>query len=138
MRHNYLAIIVVVIISMVLGFLWYGFIFGEAWSQGVFHKSMADMQASMKGKMDPTPYIINIIGIACIALFTSWLIQKMDTRGFMDGMLLGLYIAIGTSVPVIAIHYMFLQMDYAVMGIDVGMTTLSMVLTGGILAAWRK
>ena len=135
MRHNYLAILVVVLISMVMGFLWYGPLFGEIWSQAQFHKSAKEM---MSGTMDITPYIINILGVASICLFTSWLIQKMDTRGFGEGMLLGLYIAIGTSIPVVAIHYMFLRIDLTVLALDLGMTTVMMILTGGILAAWRK
>ena len=38
---NYLAIAVSVLVSMPLGFLWYGPLFGKAWAK---HMSMEDMQ----------------------------------------------------------------------------------------------
>src|SRR5207249_2864659 len=95
-KHNYVAIIVMVIVQMAIGFVWYTVLFGEPWVHGVFGKSIAEMQAEMKsGGMSPMPYVVNIIGSICICFFISWLVNRLGINSFAGGLILGVYVAIG-------------------------------------------
>jgi uncharacterized membrane protein (DUF485 family) len=141
-RHNYLAIAVMVIANMGLGFLWYGFLFSKPWVMAAFGKTVEQMQAE-NTEMSATPYIINIICIICICFFISWLVQKLNINTFSDGLKLGLAVSIGTVFPVLATHYAFLlnafaSKDYTVLLIDVGMSVVSMLMISGVLAVWKK
>ncbi len=141
-RHNYLAITVMVIANMLVGFIWYGLVFGEVWSQAAFGKSVAEVQAA-NPDMSPVPYIVNVISIICTCFFVSWLVQKLNMVTFNDGLKLGLAISIGTVFPVLATHYAFLQyafakQDYSVLWLDLGMSVVCTLLICGVLAVWRK
>ncbi len=135
-KHNYLAILVLIVIHMAVGFVWYGVLFSEIWSQAAFHKSVAEMQKS--GNMSAMPYIINIVGIIFLCFFVSWLVQKLKVQSFLGGVFVGLYIAVGVVCPVVATHYAFLSISKKVMVLDSGMSGVLMLITGGVLAAWRR
>ena len=138
-KHNYLAILVMVIASMVLGFAWYGFLFAEPWVWNAFHKTIPEMQASMKhDASEAIPYVVNIICMILTCFYASWLIVKLNIAGFMAGAIVGLYTSIGLVGPVIAIHYMFLMISKKVLLIDVSFSCVVTILIFGVLAAWRK
>ncbi len=134
-KHNYLAIIVMIIAHMVIGFLWYGVVFSETWSHAALGKPVAEVQ---KQPMSAVPYIINIIGAACACFFISWLVQKLNITTFSGGLQLGVYAAIGLVFPALATHYLFLNISNTVLAIDLGMSITLTILTAGVLAAWRK
>jgi len=137
-KHNYLAILVMVIIHMAVGALWYTYLFGDMWAIEAFGKTPAQMQAEMQGDMDPTPFIINIIGVIFLCFFISWLVQRLGNTSFGSGFMTGLYTSLGIVLPIIAIHYAFLMHSTTLIVIDTSMSSLMTMLTGGILAAWRK
>ena len=134
-RHNYLAILVLLIVNIALGFLWYGLIFGETWSMATFGKTVDEMKEE---SMSATPYIINVIGVILTLLFLSWLVQKMNATTFSAGLTIGFYVAIGLIIPVIAIHYSFMMVNNKTLCIDLGMSTVTTLINAGVLAAWRK
>src|SRR5437763_6774369 len=122
-KHNYVAIIVMVIVQMAIGFVWYTILFGEPWVQGVFGKSIAEMQAEMQktGSMSMAPYVVNIIGNFCLCFFISWLVQRLGITTFGGGLMLGVYATIGLVLPAVVIHYMFMMKSHTVIAIDAGM-----------------
>lgn len=134
-KHNYVAIAVMVVAHMIFGFLWYGVLFMETWSQAALGKSAAEVQ-QMEGS--PIPYIINIIAAACTCLFLSWLVQKLNYTTFADGLKLGVYAVIGLVFPAIAVHYVFLGLSNTVLALDFSMSAILTLLTCGVLAVWRK
>lgn len=137
-RHNWLAIIILVVLHMAIGFLWYGVFFSEQWSQAAFGKSVQEMYDSYNGEMPMAPYIVNVIAAFCATLFLSWLVNKLNYNTFGEGLKLGLYASAGLIFPAIAVHYMFLYRTHTLLAIDLSMSVLITILTAGILAAWRK
>lgn len=137
-KHNYLAIIVMVIVQILIGFLWYGFLFAEPWAMEGYGKSIEEFTSGMAGKDNSTPYIINIILTIFNCVFMSWLVQRLSATSFGSGFMVGLYASLGLALPAIAIHYAFLGKSFTLIAIDFCMTALVVMLTGGVLAAWRK
>ena len=137
-KHNYLAILVMVILQLGIGFLWYGFLFAEPWAMEGYGKTIAEMQAVMGGNDTSTPYIINAVLTIFHCFFMSWLVQRLSATSFSSGLMIGLYASLGLALPAIAIHYAFLGKSTTLIAIDAGMTAVVTMLTGGILAAWRK
>lgn len=139
-RHNYLAILVVVLMQFAIGFLWYGVIFGDMWSMAHFGISPEEMQAQMEaaGGMSPMPYILNMIGNILLTIFLSWLVQRLANTTFSQGALTGFYVSLGAVVPTVTTHYAFLQISTTVAIIDIGMTAVIAIISAGVLAVWRK
>jgi hypothetical protein len=86
MRHNPLAIIVVVVLHHVLGFLWYGPLFMKAWAAG--HKLDAAAMQPSAG-----PFIVTLICSILAAVAMSWLIQRLGVKDGMGGVRLAVIAA---------------------------------------------
>ena len=76
---NYLAILVAGIASMVLGFLWYGPLFGKAWMQ-MMGFTMKDMKKKQKEGMTRT-YLIAFVGTLVMAYVLSVFVENMGIEG---------------------------------------------------------
>ena len=81
---NWLAILVSTIVSMILGFLWYGPLFGKAWMKEVRIKEEdIDKKDAMKSM------VISIVG-SFISFIGLAIILKWVGGGLTDGILAGL------------------------------------------------
>jgi hypothetical protein len=135
-KHNYLAILIMTIVQMGIGFIWYGLLFAEPWAQAAFGKSVAELQATIE--FSPIPYVVNIIGAACTCFFLSWLVLRLGLTTFGDGFRLGLYSSVGLVIPAVATHYLFLDLSKTALAIDLGMSSVAIILTGCVLSVWRR
>ncbi|MEY4731021.1 MAG: hypothetical protein RL020_2179, partial [Pseudomonadota bacterium] len=66
------------------------------------------------------------------------LIHRLDVRGFFAGVKLGAILFFGFVLFALAAHYQFLGVANQVMWIDLGQVFIWMILSAGIIAAWRK
>ena len=75
LKINHLAVLVCLILSFVLGFLWYGPIFGDAW-MGMVGLDLATIEANPPGA---AIWITNVISSLVPLYVLAWLFVKLDS-----------------------------------------------------------
>ena len=136
---NYLAVIVAAIVSMAIGFFWYGNLFGKAWMRlaGITQDDMK----SMKAKMSP---LAASIGGFLTALLMSYVLAHalvfgnayLGMFGAGAGMMGAFWYWLGFVVPVTAGVYLWEGKSWKLWAINAGYYFVSLLVMGAILASW--
>ena len=139
---NYLAIIVSVIVSMPLGYLWYGPIFGKAWAK---HMGMEEMQQPAGREMIKS-LIIYAIGSFLIAFVlvhglevwrpSNWNAGK-DAASWVYALNGALWTWVGFFVPLHIARVAWEQKGWGLVGINTGFDLTRLLIFAFILAYWR-
>jgi hypothetical protein len=129
---NYLAIIVAALSSFMVGWIWYGPLFGKIWMKlhGFSEEELKESSMSM-----PVIMVVNYIATAMAALAIAMFIGPEATAGF--GIFAGLMIAIfwiGTSR---LNDVLYEKKPWRLFFINVGYNTVIYVIMGAILGAWH-
>lgn len=130
---NFIAIVVVAVIHMGLGFLWYGPLFSKPWMalQGWTKERME------QENVNPVIYLVPFVGALLSTYTLALLINATQMGTFMGGVSLGLLIATGIIVPAFASNYLFSSKPLKLYLIDTGYYFVSTVIAGAILGLWR-
>ncbi len=133
MRHNHIAIWIMVVAQIAIGFLWYSpFTFLEPWAYG-FGLDLATM-----GEPNPLAFIVIFVTSVASCYVISWLILRLGIKGTGGALLLGILLWLGVSVQALAPHYMFAQVGKSALIIDLGNSFVVVVVTCLVLTLWRK
>jgi surface polysaccharide O-acyltransferase-like enzyme len=133
MKTNYLAVIVAAIAYWLLGAIWYGVVFGEAWL------ALEHMTAEQARSMNPVlPYVItlvlNVLIAYALAQICIW--RNADTLG--RGASVGVLLWIGFVGPVTFTTYMYEMRPKELYAINQFFPLAGFVLMGAILGGWKK
>ncbi len=135
---NYLAVLVAAVASMVLGFVWYGPLFGKPWM-----KMMGFTQESMsaaKAKGMTTNYILMSLGSLVMAYVLAhalvFAMAYMKVSGWGAGVACGFYNWLGFILPVVMGDQLWGGKPWKLLPITAGYYLVSMVMMGVILAVW--
>ena len=134
LKINHLAILVCLILSFALGFLWYGPLFGESWLAMVGLDEAA-VAANPPGAGE---WITNVISSLIPLYVMAWLFIKLDVRNGIRGALLALLIAFSFDFLHRMTSDMFAKAPYALVWITGGFDMVYLTISGFILGAWRK
>jgi len=85
---NWWAILVSTVLAFVLGGLWYGPLFGQAWMQAM-GKTEEDIEPT------PAPFIISFFTALLTAVVLAWLIGALQVTTWLGGATIGLVTGIG-------------------------------------------
>lgn len=136
---NWLAVLVSVIASMIIGFLWYGALFNTQWMAGVgitmdgdiMYKDGVEVASSM------TPMILNTIVMVIYALLIDWLIGKTGdttaTKGATLGFVIGFIMLLGVFT-----NNQFSMSPTSLTMIDGSYALALFTAIGAIMGGWRK
>ena len=133
MKTNYLAVIVAAIAYWLLGAIWYGVVFGEAWM------ALEHMTAEQARSMNPVlPYLItlalNMLIAYALAQVCIW--RNANTLG--RGASVGVLLWIGFVGPVTFTTYMYEMRPKELYAINQFFPLAGFVLMGAILGGWKK
>ena len=133
MKTNYLAVIVAAIAYWLLGAIWYGVVFGEAWM------ALEHMTPEQARSMNPVlPYVItlvlNVLIAYALAQICIW--RNADTLG--RGASVGVLLWIGFVGPVTFTTYMYEMRPKELFAINQFYPLAGFVLMGAILGGWKK
>jgi len=92
------AVVVAGILAMVLGFIWYGPLFGKKWMK-LSGKTMKDMEAA-KGKM-PALYFFGFIAALITAFILGVLISSLGVTQLGDALVVGVLVWLGFDVTLL-------------------------------------
>jgi len=133
MKTNYLAVIVAAIAYWLLGAIWYGVVFGEAWM------ALEHMTPEQARSMNPVlPYVItlalNVLIAYALAQICIW--RNANTLG--RGASVGVLLWIGFVGPVTFTTYMYEMRPKELYAINQFFPLAGFVLMGAILGGWKK
>jgi uncharacterized membrane protein YecN with MAPEG domain len=134
---NYLAIILSTVVMMVLGYVWYGPLFGSRWAHlmGFSHEHMAARAKGMK-----ITYVIMTLGAFLMSFILAHAIifagTFMQIGGVFAGMLVGFMNWLGFIVPVSLSIVLWDNKPWKLWLINAAYYLVGIVLVGAILGLW--
>lgn len=137
---NYLAILVAAVSNMALGFLWYGPLFGKAWSQLMGWGEMTpEKMAEMQKKARPA-YAASFVGALVMAYVLSHVLvfatTYMQVSGWMAGLSSGFWMWLGFVAPVTVGSVLWDGKPWKLWFINAGYYLVALLVMGAIIAAW--
>ncbi|MCY3885705.1 MAG: DUF1761 domain-containing protein [Gammaproteobacteria bacterium] len=126
---NWLAIFLATLASFVLGYLWYGPVFGNAWlaAQG---KTADDIKPSA------TPFIITFFTTLATCIAMAVILQMLSVTNLAGGALLGLVVGLAFITCSNISDGAYCGWSWKLVAIQSGYRTVYCVLMGMILAVW--
>ena len=130
---NYLAILVVGIISYLLGALWYSPpLFAKQWMNAI-GKSEADLKGGASAITYVITFVVWIISLYVLSVF----IHYSGASSFGYGMLAGFLCWFGFYALLSLMMSLFEQKPYQLWLINAIYVLVAFLLSGGILAIWK-
>lgn len=134
LKINHLAVWVSIVLQFVLGFLWYGPLFGEPWMKMVG----LDMDTIMANPAGAGPWITNIISAVVSVYVLAWLFTKLNTDTWVKGLWIGFLVGFSFVLLSTMTSNMFAKAPYGLAWITGGFTTVGLMVAGVVLGAWKK
>jgi hypothetical protein len=131
-KINHLAVLVCVILLHVLGFLWYGPLFGESW-MGMVGLDMENMQ-------DPgiSLWIMNLVSVVAQVYMLAWVLAKLDVTSGMRGAAIAFLLTFCFHHLPLMSGNMFAGEAYGLAWITGGFGLVGLTICGFILGSWIK
>ena len=127
---NWLAVLVATAAGFVLGGLWYGPLFGNAWVTAL-GKQPEDIKPS------PFPFFVSLITASVTAIVLALFVNALGITSALDGALLGLAIGVGFIATAMGSDSAFCGWGLRLFLIQSGYRIAYSVIMGIILAVWR-
>jgi hypothetical protein len=127
---NWIAVLIGVVVSNGLGFLWYGPLFGQAWLR-MIGKKEEDLEAST------TMYLTTAVASLITMIVLNLVVVSFGATGFFDGVLVGALALIGFSATATFVYTNFEGPPVNVWALYVAYQLVVFVIMGGIFAIWR-
>ncbi len=133
MKHNHVAIVLLVIAHLALGFLWYSpLLFLEPWAAG-FRLNIAAMAAP-----NPLAFVFVVLGALVSSYVLSWLVLRLDITSLSGALALALVIWAGPVFAALAPHYLFGQVGLPALVIDLANVLVALMISTVVLTLWRR
>ena len=129
MALDWLAILIATAVAFVLGGLWYGPLFGQAWLTAL-GKTEEDIEPS------PMPFVISFFTAALTSVVLAGLMLALGITGVVDGALFGLIVGIGFIATAMASDSAFCGWGMPLFLIQSGYRVAYSVLMGAIIGAF--
>ena len=127
---NWVAILLGGLFSMVLGFLWYGPLFGKLWLRSIGKKA-EELQSS------PQMYIIAFIAALVTAYVLAVLIGALGISVWWRGALLGAIVSMGIGAAAALVNGLFLRTPISSWLLFAFYQLVLYVLEGVLFAVWK-
>lgn len=140
---NYLAVLVAGLVNMVVGFLWFGPLFGKIFMEGMgWNPTDMDAAKARMAKMNMTwTYIQAFIGALVMAYILSHFTWGMNeafdrTADVMSGLSTGFWIWLGFVVPVLWGKILWEMKAFKYVAVDLSYYLVVLLINGVILSLW--
>ena len=133
---NWLAVIAASLVGFVVGFLWYGPVFGKAW---MAESGMTEEKAKEgnMGKIFGLSFIFQFIMAYCLAMFFFGTPEGAAQITIGSATFYGFLTGAGWILPAFAISGLFEQKSWKLILIHGGYWVVTFTLMGLVLGAWR-
>lgn len=136
---NHWAVLVAAVVSMVLGGIWYGPIFGKIWTElsGFTKEKMDEARARGMGKSYAGAFIGSLLMSYVLAHAIVFAGAYMKMRGIGAGLMSGFWNWVGFIAPVTLGTVLWEGKPWKLWFINNGYNLLSLLIMGIILSLWR-
>jgi len=129
MRINHLAVWVAAIVYWVLGAVWYGFLFGNAW-------------ISLIGKVPPPASAVTYIASFLLGLVLAYatavaLSRRPEDLTLQQGVSFALFMGIALFATQTLSQFLYEGRPFGLWLIDTGYVVIGFAIIGAIVGAWR-
>lgn len=144
MEMNWIALIVAALATFMLGWVWYGMIFKNAWQA---ETGITDEKAKAAGGMVLT-MVLSVVLAFFVAFFLAafcWIHAQIpeEVAGqameytFKHGAFHGAFIAIVVGLPILITNARYELRSWKLIAINAGYWIISFAIMGGIVFAWQ-
>lgn len=126
---NWWAILVATAAAFVLGYVWYGPVFGKAWVAAL-GKTEDEIQPS------PTPFVVSFVAALATCVVVAALMSGLGMTGAADGAVLGLLTGIGFIAASTASDTAFCGWSWKLWAIQAGYRVVYSAIMGAIIGVW--
>jgi hypothetical protein len=133
MQVNFLAIIVCAVVSMIVGTIWYGPLFGKKWMKH-FNFTKEEME---KGKKDmPKTYGMMFAGTLATSYVLAVIVGMAPMHDMITGVVGAFWVWLGFIVAVKFSEVLFEKKSLEVFYIESGYYFVFLLVAGAILGSW--
>lgn len=125
---NWIAVVVGVIFTNVLGFLWYGALFGKRWME-MSGKTEEDTQ------LEPASFATTLVASALAMIALALVVNAFAPVSLVDGVIAGVVAWVLAAVATY-VHGFFEGVKTSVWGLYAAYQLVSWAVMGGVFAAW--
>lgn len=128
---NFWAVLVATLSTFLVGWLWYGPLFGKVWLSAAGLSEEKVQQANM-GKIFGLTFIFELIMAYCLGMFLN-----DPSIGFSEGTFYGFLTGFGWIFFAFAVTGLFEQRSWKYISINGGYWIVTFTIMGAILGAWK-
>lgn len=127
---NWWAVLASTALAFVLGGIWYGLLFEQAWMREL---------GKTEDELPPSaaPFVISFFTAFITAMTLAWLVYALNVVGWLGGASVGLVTGIGFIAASMASDSAFCRFSLRLFLIQSGYRVLYSVLMGAVLGAWQ-
>jgi hypothetical protein len=141
---NWLAILVAVVASMIIGFVWFGPLFGKIWAKEMKFPPGFKPEASVMIKATVLQLIGAFLAVYVLAHseeiwrpFSTWGLGTTDGPDWMYGVMSAFFTWIGFQVPLLLSGVAWENKSWKLFSINAAGNLMTLLVQGLILATWR-
>ena len=129
---NPAAVVIAAIVPMVLGFLWYGPLFGNLWmtTRGVTREQMTGVSAGQA-------YGLTTVLALVTALAMAMVLSAASTQDLVTGVTLGAIIGIGFVATSLATNGIFEERPSTLVLLNAAYQVVSLIVMGAVIGLWQ-
>lgn len=129
-----LALIGGVVVSMIIGYVWYGPLFGKLWAslQGWSEEDMKTKQSQGMAKSYAIMALGSLVATYIIGVFA----KTTGSVTLVDGVSLGFFVWLGFAVPLQLSSILWEGKPVKLYALNVGYNLVTYVIIGSIVALW--
>lgn len=123
---NWIAVIVAVVLIQVLGFLWFGPVFGKTWAEAMGKTGDMSGGSNMLMALGAVNTLICVIGL-------SWLLGKVGATTLGAAVMTALTAWLFFSFTTQSLEYLYMGMSLQALELNAGYQLVAFVLAGATL-----
>ncbi len=128
---NLLAVLVGGIISMVVGFFWYGPLFGEAWMR-MLGRTREEIESSSSASMYVVTFVVSLIA----AFVLNLVVRAFGATSLLDGVVAGAVAWIGIGATSHVTNSIFEDRPTGIWLLFAAYQLVVSIIQGAIFAVW--
>lgn len=127
---NWLGVVVGMLLSMVMGTLWYGPLFGNLWMR-LIGKTADELESN------PLDYVKTAVAAFVAMAFLNMVVVSFGAQSFLGGLLTGALVFIGFGATQTLVYTLFEGPKETVWLLYSAYQLLVFAIMGGVFAIWR-
>ncbi|MBX4198708.1 DUF1761 domain-containing protein [Candidatus Parcubacteria bacterium] len=136
--HSWLAVIITAVGCFIIGFLWFGPLFGKTWIR-LMGISQAQAEEGRKGGMKSMvkPMIMAMVSNLVTAFVFFTLAQSLMLAGFASALMLGILLWLGFSIPLFLNGVLWEKKSWSLFWFNAGHILVTLIFSALVYSFWR-